>query len=176
MTIFDESGPWTPTHFRKYQLYLSLRKEREKFLKNIREMTYCEWKIDKLLIEAGGLGKTVYILPARGGGTQFRTLRRINELLEEGRDVEPVTLRKYETPKFSDKDISTIRESIQQFELYSKLVKPWRDPMYEHLFNDYELRDPYIFEPSYTIDPDGRVRIRDVSIVRKENECETTRI
>lgn len=139
MQYIDESGPWTADHFRKYATYLKLRKERDKFLKSLREVRYCDWLIDKKLVEAGGLGKTVYILPARGGGTSFRTLKKINDFIEEGRDVEVVTLRKHDYPKLSRKDIETIRESIQQFELYSQMVKPWRDPHLHGLFNDFEL-------------------------------------
>ena len=114
---------------------MELRKEWEKFLKSLREMSYYEWRIDKTLTEAGGLGKTVYILPARG---QRSPVGFIMKSLEEGRHIEFVTLKKYEMPRFSDKDISVIRNSIQQMELYSKLVNPWRDPMYQKLLKGYD--------------------------------------
>lgn len=52
-------------------------------------------------------------------------------------DVEFVTLKKYKTPKFSDEDISVIRDSVRQFELYSQLAKPLHDPMYQELLRDF---------------------------------------
>lgn len=86
LTIFDETSPWTIIDYKKYHTYLELRKEREKFLKSLDEMRSCDWIIEKKLLEAGGLGKTVYIYPARGGG-QNASIERYLELIESGREV-----------------------------------------------------------------------------------------
>lgn len=167
MYYIDEMYPWTVMDQRKYILHVKLRKERDKFLKSLKPGWYSEWVIHKKLIEAGGLGDTVYILPARGRGTSFRTLKRVNELFEEGRDVQPVTLKKYEYPTLSEKDIEMARESIRQYELYSELINPWREPLYQQLFKDFYPERPCIYEPIIDIDPYGRIRLREVSLVRK---------
>jgi hypothetical protein len=170
LTIFDDSDPWTAEVQRRYTTYIKLRKERDKFLKSLKPGWYGEWTIHKKLIEAGGLGDTVYILPARGCGTSFRTLKKINDLLEEGRDVQPVTLNKYEWPVLSKEDIERMRESVQQFHSYSELVNPYRrDPFYHELFESFYSKECWTLDPSWTIDPYGRVRLREVSLVRKED-------
>ena len=46
-----------------------------------------DWKIEKRLLEAGGLGPVVYVVPARGGGKLLTELERINKFLSEGRKV-----------------------------------------------------------------------------------------
>jgi hypothetical protein len=178
MTIFDSwYGISKIIDPPKYQLYLSLRKEREKFLESLREMTYREWKINRRLIEAGGLGKTVYFLPARGG--QRSSLPFIKKCFEEGRDVEFITPKKYDYPKLSSKDIETIREYTEQFELYRRLVNLQQVSAYQELLKDFDYftpvytidsNDDYYFDPAYTIDSKGNVRIREISLVRKENK------
>lgn len=45
------------------------------------------WKIHKKLLDAGGLGPVVYILPARGGSKLSAERERYLELLEGGRTV-----------------------------------------------------------------------------------------
>jgi hypothetical protein len=169
MHYIDEMYPWTIVDQRKYIQYVKLRKERDKFLKSIKPGWYCEWVIHKKLIEAGGIGDAVYILPARGGGTSFRTLKRVNDLLEEGRDVKCVTRPKQEPFKLTPKDIDMVRESIRQHELYAELINPWREPLYQQLFKDFYPERPYSYEPSWTIDPYGRLRIREISLVRKDD-------
>ena len=115
-----------------------LLKEYNRFLKNIKEMSYIDWKIDKRLVEAGGLGKMVYYIPARGScRTNWRLL---HELVEGSRDVRAVTSRKYE-PKLYPVDRKTIQDAIFQFELYSLMVKPWQDPRYEELWNQLFPKD-----------------------------------
>lgn len=167
MHYIDEMYPWTIVDQRKYMQYVKLRKERDKFLKSLKPGWYGEWVIHKKLIEAGGLGDTVYILPARGGGTSFRTLKKINDLLEEGRDVKFVTMRKQDLPKLTCRDVDVIRESIRQYELYSELINPWREPLYQQLFKDFDPQGGWTLDPSWTIDPYGHVRFREVSLVRK---------
>ena len=78
-----------PSHIidaRKHVLYLEMRKQRDMFLKSLRSVRHGDWLIEKRLLEAGGIGKTVYILPARGGGTTI-TSKVLNDLIKEGRDV-----------------------------------------------------------------------------------------
>lgn len=174
MTYIDDISdrPWSMIDFRKYQQYLEMRKQRDKFLKSLWEMSYLDWLIDKRLIEAGGLGKTIYILPARGGGTTFRTLARINDFLEEGRDVQAVTINKYEWSTLSDKDIETIRESVQEFQLYSQLVKTYQDPVSYLLFKDFDPHGGWTLDPCWTVDPYGHVRFREVSLVQRRDDHE----
>lgn len=172
MRYIDESGPLTDGIFRKYSTYVKLRKERNKFLKSLQEMTYLDWSIDKKLVEAGGIGKTVYILLARGGGSNL-SHRTIKRYFEEGRDVQFVTLKKHNFPKLSSEDVETIRESMREFELYSKLANPWWPPFYQQkMFKDYYPEEPYTFDPCWTVDPYGRLRLREVSLVRKEDQYE----
>lgn len=168
MTYIDEMYPWTIVDQRKYMQYVKLRKERDKFLKSLKPGWYGEWTIHKKLIEAGGLGDTVYILPARGSGTSFRTLNRINELFEEGRDVKCVTMRKQDLPKLTLKDIEDGWERIRQYQLYPQLINPWREPLYQLLVKDFYPEQPYSYEPSWIIDHYGHVRFREVSLIKKE--------
>lgn len=171
MRYIDESGPWTDGMFRKYSTYAKLRKERDKFLKSLREMTYLDWSIDKKLVEAGGIGKTVYILPARGGGSNL-SHRTIKRYFEEGRDVQFVTLKKQE-PKICRDDIARIRDVVIDWDLcydrerqaiYEELHKQIDEMIARKLRNDYieslirgqrwitsASFDSYIFNPkTYT--------------------------
>lgn len=168
LTIFDESTPWTTETRRKYAEYIKLRNEGDKFLKSLKAGWYGEWLIHKKLLEAGGIGDTVYILPARGGGTSFRTLKKINDLLEEGRDVQVVHLHKQDWLKLTPKDIDVVRESIRQHELYAEFVKPWCEPLYQQLFKDFEPQGGWTLDPCWTIDTYGHLRLREVSLVRKD--------
>ena len=45
------------------------------------------WKIHKRLLDAGGLGDTVYILPARGNGKIEAQRQLVEDLLKKGKDV-----------------------------------------------------------------------------------------
>lgn len=75
---------------RLHRVHSDLLSERDKFLKDLRETRYCDWVIHKKLLEAGGLGDTVYIYPARGGGRLYPQLELYKNLMEEGRDVKVV--------------------------------------------------------------------------------------
>ena len=46
-----------------------------------------EWKIHKRLLDAGGLGPVVYIIPARGSGKPLTEREQVLELLASGRKV-----------------------------------------------------------------------------------------
>lgn len=85
--------------------------EREKFLKSLREMSHRDWQIEKKLVEAGGIGKTVYIYPARGQGHSWRMQKDIEEFLAKGKDVYVVTREKTATKPISiiDLDIACSR-------------------------------------------------------------------
>ena len=48
---------------------------------------YFDWKIHKRLLDAGGLGSTVCIMPARGQGKMWAQLELYAKLLSEGRTV-----------------------------------------------------------------------------------------
>lgn len=48
---------------------------------------YFDWKIHKRLLDAGGLGSSVYIMPARGQGKMWAQLELYAKLLSEGRTV-----------------------------------------------------------------------------------------
>jgi hypothetical protein len=178
MRYIDDIYPFSVIDFLKYREYVKLRKERDKFLKSLREMSHIDWSIDKRLVEAGGLGKTVYILPARGGSS-FQTLRRVEELTEEGRDVQFVTtLKKYE-PKLTRDDVGRFKKSIvTDWDLcpiswYALGGHEFMDELYGKKIDSFEtryLQEPYEFEPSWTVDPYGHVRLREVSLVRRQHD------
>lgn len=46
-----------------------------------------DWKIHKKLLDGGGLGPVVYIIPARGNGKIETERERIAELIASGRTV-----------------------------------------------------------------------------------------
>lgn len=48
---------------------------------------YFDWKIHKRLLDAGGLGSTVCIMPARGQGKMWAQLELYQKLTSEGRTV-----------------------------------------------------------------------------------------
>ena len=50
-------------------------------------ITTHDWKIQKRLFDAGGLGSVVYILPARGGSKLSAERERYLQLLAGGRTV-----------------------------------------------------------------------------------------
>lgn len=85
MQYIDEMYPWTIVDFKKYRTYLELRKEREKFLKSLCKKRSCDWRIEKKLLDAGGLGDHVYLYLARGQSRQ-RSMEEYLDLLESGRD------------------------------------------------------------------------------------------
>lgn len=170
LTMIDEMHPWSAIDFRKYAEYIKLRKERDKFLKSLREMTYLDWLIDKKLVEAGGIGKTVYILPARGGGSNvsFRTLEKY---FEEGRDVQFVTLKKPKTTLdktdlvkikdiVTDWDLCCNREQYATYEeLHKQIDEMIAQKLRKDMLEDYVYKqwitsasfDSYIFSPkTYT--------------------------
>jgi hypothetical protein len=53
----------------------------------MKNMTSIFWKIEKKLLEAGGLGPVVYIIPARGSGKLSAERERVEKFLAKGRKV-----------------------------------------------------------------------------------------
>jgi hypothetical protein len=54
-----------------------------------------DWKIHKKLLDAGGLGPVVYIIPGRANGTSFRAYKQYLELISAGRTVVYVSPEKH---------------------------------------------------------------------------------
>ena len=92
--VHYDSFPRHIIDFRKYYLYLEMRKQRDDFLKSLCITRHGDWLIEKKLIEVGGIGKTVYVLPARGGSVGV--LSMLNDLIKEGRDVKIIRPATYD--------------------------------------------------------------------------------
>ena len=105
----------------EFRKYIELKLQKDKFLKSLDTMRHCDWAIEKKLIEAGGLGKSVYIYPARANGKMETQRRLVEKYLKEGRDV--VYLKPVHKTKLDRSNLDKIRELI---------VDP--DPLYT-LFN-----------------------------------------
>ena len=146
----------------KYRTNLLMRQEREKFLKNSKNVCHSSWRIHKKLYDER-YGK-VYCCAARGQGKQ-RELDEYLSLLEEGRDVKVITSKDISKNQFT-KPI-TLRGIIEDKDLF--FPEPWRreigdaiykeflnqltkecDPKtYLHTCNPYEWK-PIIREDAYT--------------------------
>lgn len=158
--IFDESTPFTAKDLRKYQLYSALRKERGKFLKSIKPGWYGEWVIYKKLIEAGGLGDTVYIVPARANNKVYTQLELYKELFAKGKEIKVVRLEDLQRVRTKpapvlDLDVldaerlrraNQIIDSIREAQTLLKNKLAY-DP-YSFLTDYYALNDDYHIEPN----------------------------
>jgi ribosomal protein L34E len=138
---------WHVIDYQKYRTYLELRKERDKFLKSLHEMRNCDWVIEKKLLDAGGLGKTVYIYPARGGGRNT-SIERYLELIESGRDVKIMRASDIcKKPNRSygpyDSDLWDHLDSVVTQKLYEELCHQELQKDIERLFRN-ELETPKI--------------------------------
>lgn len=131
--------PWSIIDFRKYQSYLELRKQRDKFLKSLKPGWYVDWLIQKKALEAGGVGDTIYILPARGG-SKF-PYERIEKYIEEGRDVQVVTSRKQE-PKVTRKDVDWFLELLLDRDRDLYCPDPYKDALALYLYASYTRKEP----------------------------------
>ena len=92
MNCIYDSWPRDIIDHVSYRTYLALCRERDKFLKSLQETNYHDWLIDKKLVEAGGVGKNVYLYLARGNG-KWRDIDKYLKYLEEGRDVTVVNAK-----------------------------------------------------------------------------------
>ena len=168
LTMHDESAPWSAIDFRKYQLYLEMRKQRDKFLKSLREKRHGDWLIEKKLLEGGGLGDTVYIYPARANGKVYTQLKLYKELLAKGKNVEFVTFKKPE-PKPHSKNIERLKELVSDPDMllsdradryFAELIgehihaefrqhlltnNPYLDPVYHFDYKPIVKPDAYVF-------------------------------
>lgn len=162
MTHIDDISyrPWSMIDFRKYQLYLEMRKQRDKFLKSLREMRYCDWLIDKKLTEAGGFGKTVYILPARGGNSRHLALAKYHESMS--REVRFIRPNRDST--VTRRDVSLDLKRHASMDIDSQLARAMGECIQEqfgkHLVHKYETEFlPQIYKPDYKINvrPDAYI-------------------
>ena len=153
-----------------------LSNEYDKFLKDIREMSNRDWLIEKKLVEAGGIGRKIYLHIGRGHGKTFTLLNHIKELRAKGKEVHIVDYRD-SSPKPNRDAIERIKECIIDLDLCP--LNPIRQV--QHEFFDEFLKRPikldfesrylgewYYQEPTWAVRPDGSLKIRDISIMRRE--------
>jgi hypothetical protein len=90
-------------------------------------MTSLDWKIQKRLLDAGGLGPIIYILPARSNGKLARDQERISELLSSGRTVVYGRPEKHENLLGSRKSWSLKDRDILTPERYELADRFWNE-------------------------------------------------
>jgi hypothetical protein len=146
-----------------YRKYTAMRKERERFLKNSRNVCHTAWNIHRKLYDERF--SKVYLQVARGQDKQ-RALEEYLSLLEEGRDVKVVTSKDITAKKF-EKPI-TLKDIIEDKDLF--FPDPWRKRMDElineaiykdfakHIAKEYESKmyidttNPYEWKPKVAPD------------------------
>lgn len=99
------------------------------FLKDQKDMPYRDWSIEKKLVEAGGLGKKVYIHVGRGHGKTFTLLRHIEELEAKGKEVHIVDYRD-SAVRTRPLNIEKIKEAVIDWDLMSNRERDWCKPLY----------------------------------------------
>jgi hypothetical protein len=111
-----------------------------KFLKDLRETTYLDWLIEKKLVEAGGLGKRVYISLPRCNGKTFTLMKRKEEL--EAKDIEVCFTNYRDSAKKQPTldDIAKVREYMIDWDLISNLTSRRSEPTYLEMLRDFEFR------------------------------------
>ena len=125
-----------------------------RFSKSLREKTYFEWWVHKTLTEAGGVGDTVYILPARGGG-KGSSPEDIAEMYAHykaaGKDVR--LIRKSNLPEETLmgsvkhlREIGIIRDKdvIAEMQTYDYFGLKWEKRILENIYYKY---DPSFIRP-----------------------------
>lgn len=172
MKYIDEMYPWTVVDFNKYRTYIALRKEREKFLKSLREKRSSEWLIEKKLLDAGGLCDKVYIHLGRGQGKQ-RFMEEYLKHVKAGRDVVVMNARDVFVKPVSwrnvilDKDVieserwlnERLNAELQKC-FYKEICKRavtdrtsnYLDPVYKTEWEPIVRPDAYIYSPKYGYD------------------------
>lgn len=175
MQYIEDLYPVRVLDIDKYYKYTVMRQEREKFLKNSRNVCHDSWHIHKKLYDER-FGK-VYFHVARGQGKQ-RELEEYLNLLEEGRDVKVMTSKDISVKKFEkpitlrgiieDKDLffpgpwrkelnDKIDEAIYK-EFYKKIAEEAKPKLYIDTVNPYDWKplvrpDTYIFHCNYVYPP-----------------------
>lgn len=89
-------------------------------------MNTIDWKIHKKLLDAGGLGPVVYIMPNRFNGCTFRAWKQIIEHEAKGRTVlyaRPTKRKRYSEP-FIDYDILTLEQCERAERIWNEY---WRE-------------------------------------------------
>ena len=138
MLYLDEMYPRNIIDLQKFEMYSYFHGEYEKFLKDLREMSYLDWLIEKKLVEAGGLGKRVYISLPRCNGKTFTLMKRMEELEAKGHEVYFTTsMKQYPWPKRTE--IEKIKECVIDRDLYP--LRDWRATPYQlELYRDFGLK------------------------------------
>jgi hypothetical protein len=85
MSYIEDMWPKTILDRNKWHDWLDMYGIEDRCKKN--PWHYFDWKIHKRLLDAGGLGSSVYIMPARGQGKLYAQLELYAKLLAEGRTV-----------------------------------------------------------------------------------------
>lgn len=115
------------------KLVVLVSREYQRFLKDQREMTYRDWIIEKKLVEAGGLGRRVYIHVGRGNGKTATLIRHIEELESKGKEVCIVDYRN-SSPRPKREDIDKLKECLLDWDLLANRDYGWRKPLYDTSF------------------------------------------
>lgn len=108
------------------------------FLKEQRDMSNRDWLIEKKLVEAGGIGRKVYLHIGRGHGKTFTLMNHIAELEAKGHEVHIVDYRN-SSPKLNRDDIERIKECVIDWDLMSNRDYGWRKSLYDMSF-DWEIK------------------------------------
>lgn len=109
-----------------------------KFLKDLREMSYLDWLIEKKLVEAGGLGKRVYISVPRCHGKTFTLMKHVEELEAKGKEVHFVDYRDSAKKQPTLDDIAKVREYMIDWDLLANRDLIWK-PTLVDMRMDFEF-------------------------------------
>lgn len=152
----------------KFREFLWAYHEREKFLKSIESMRYCDWVIHKKLLEERG--NLVYTIIGRGNG-KWATIDRYLDLLLEGKDVvvtQPRGGYRYDYKRFkeivTDRDLWLPRLETERDKYINDLLKKHTDDSIRKIFmtttgDNFNWKpivrhdDHIYFYEQYAIDP-----------------------
>lgn len=145
MQYIEDLYPVRTIDYAKYFKYLALRKEREDFLARYTCVCHAEWLIHKKLYQER-YGK-LYFYMGRGNG-KWRTIDKLLDALEEGRDVTVMNAR-------------TAFKKPTQLGCYRYLHDPIMDRVYEEfrrqLITDWTRDYIYPLEFKPMVEPDAYV-------------------
>lgn len=146
MTYIDEMYPLRVIDLEKYLKYTAMRQERERFLKEYRNVSHATWSIHKKLYQERY--SKVYLYLGRGNG-KWRAIDDYLDLLEAGRDVTIMNAR----------DAFTKPPKPTQLGCYRYLHDPIMDRVYEEfrrqLITDWTKDYIYPFEFKPIVRPDA---------------------